>query len=67
MPFFLQNCLAIFMLISQKPVQRRGIGKKRIFSLIAGRQQYQRVNKLKLMIVFNWAPRNAAWALNFLF
>ena len=47
MPFFLQNSfLAIFMLISRKLAQRRGIGKKCgfFFSLLAGR--HQRVNKV---------------------
>ena len=45
MPFFLHNSfLAIFMLISQKPVQRRGIGENAVFSLLAGR--HQRVNKV---------------------
>ena len=38
MPFLLQNSfLAILMLISQKPVQRRVIGKKCVF--FAGRQK----------------------------
>ena len=38
--FFLQNLfLAILMLISRKLVQRRGIGEKCVFSLLAGREQ----------------------------
>ena len=64
MPFFLQNLFfAILMLISQNLVQRRGIGKMRFFrySLAVTKEL------IKLLIFFNWAPRNAAGAPNFLF
>ena len=44
MPFSLQNSfLAIFMLISQRPVQRRGIGEKCSF---ATRRLSPKVNKV---------------------
>ena len=44
MPFFLQNSfLATLMLISRRPVQRRGLVKNVVFSLRAGR--YRRVNR----------------------
>ena len=65
MPFFLQNLfLAIFMLIHQKLVQRRGIGEK------CGFFRYSlAVTKglIKLLIIFDWAPKNASRAPNFLF
>ena len=64
MPFFLQNLFfAILMLIGQNLVQRRGIGKMRFFrySLAVTKEL------IKLLIFFNWAPRNAAGAPNFLF
>ena len=65
MSFFLQNSfLAIFMLISQKPVHRRGIGEKCGFFTTR-----RAVTKglIKLLILFNSAPRNADWAPYFLF
>ena len=40
MPFSLQNLfLATIMLISRKPVQRRGIGENAVFSLLNGRHK----------------------------
>ena len=66
MPFFLKNSfLAIFTLISQKPVQRRGIVEKLnvVFLLLAGPVK----GLIKLLICFDWAPRNVARAPNFLF
>ena len=37
MPFSLQNSLlATIMLISRKPVQRRGVGENAVFSLLTG-------------------------------
>ena len=63
--FFLQNSfLAILMLISRKLAQRRGIGEK------CGFFRYPlAVTKelIKLLIFFNWAPRNSARAPHFLF
>ena len=45
MPFLFANSfLAIFMLISQKPGQRRGTSEKCSFLLLAGHRQ--RVNKV---------------------
>ena len=62
--FFLQNLfLAILMLIHRKLVQRRGIGEKCCFFryLLA-------VTKglIKLLIFFDWAPKNASRAPNFI-
>ena len=42
-PFLMQNsikAILLAMLISQKPVQRSGIGEKSSFSLLTGRQQW---------------------------
>ena len=65
MPCFLQNLfLAIVMLIHRKLVQRRGIGEK------CGFFRYSlAVTKglIKLLIFFDWAPRNVSRAPNFLF
>ena len=59
MPCFLQNLfLAILMLIHRKLVQRRGVGEKCGFF---------RYGLIKLLIFFDWAPRNVSRAPNFLF
>ena len=55
--------ILLALLISRKPVQRRGIGENAVFSLLAGR--HQRLNKVTTLFQIGLFPHKKGKFANF--